>query len=305
VSEEQEGPWWESEGEAPAKESDGGEDLFSKLDADGDGVLTKEEFEQGMTEGPTLTGEVGTIMMDDGSVMGPAGEEGPAGGLSDSTWFVIGLIGAPIALGLLSLTLTVISASLDEDGWFYDEDYSLSVEGTVQLSGEDYSVFQADFDGVPDDVGWYYVEVQWNDDYARDYAACWVDGDRDSTNVFSDDGQKWTFMFCDGESDGDAYMHLDGSTGSFATKRPDLPDSAWIDGEEAGAASGQGAAAALGFLGAAVWPIGLVAGMVWGFTKGSSSFAYGMLASIVVVPLVLFGLCVIMIVVMFSSGGNF
>ncbi len=300
----QESQWWDDEVGSPPEDLGGGEGLFSKLDADGDGVVTREEFEQGMAEGPTLTGEVSTIMMDDGSGMGPPGDEGPVGGISDSTWFVIGLIGAPIALGVLSLILTIISESLYEDGWFYDEDYSLSLEGTVQLSGEDYSVFQADFDGVPDDIDWYYVEVQWNDDYARDYAACRVDWNLDSTSVLSDDGQKWTFMICDGESDGNAYMHLDGSTGSFATKRPDLPDSAWIDGEEAGN-SGQGIAVALGFLGAAVWPIGLVAGMVWGFTKGSSSFAYGMLASVVVVPLVLFGLCVIMIVVMVGSGAGF
>lgn len=112
-------------------------------------------------------------------------------------------------------------------------------------------------------------------------------------------------MDCWGESDGDVYMRLDGSTGSFATKRSDSPDWANIDGEEAGSPSGQGIAIAIGFLGTAVWPVGLVAGMVWGFTKGSSSFAYGMLASIVVVPLVLFGLCVIMIVVIVGSGGGF
>ena len=301
---EEESPWWDSEGEAGAKEPGGGEDLFSKLDADGDGVVTRDEFENAMGQGPTLTGEVSTIMVDDGSIMGPAGEEGSAGGLSDSTWFVIGLIGAPIALGVLSLIFTVISESLYEDGWFYDEDYFLSAEGTVQLSGEDYTVFQADFDGVPDDVDWFSMSVQWDGDYAGDYANCWG-GDEYSAGVISDDDREWTVMDCDSQSDGYVYMHLDGSTGSFATKRSDSPDSAWIDGEEAGTQSRQGTADALGFLGAAVWPIGLVAGMVWGFTKGSSSFAYGMLASIVAVPLVLFGLCVIMIVVMVGSGGGF
>lgn len=112
-------------------------------------------------------------------------------------------------------------------------------------------------------------------------------------------------MECWGETDGDVYMRLDGSTGSFATKRSDSPDWADIDGEEAGASSGQGIAAAIGFLGAAVVPVGLVAGMVWGFTKGPSSFAYGMLASVVVLPLVVLGLCVVVFFALIGSGGGF
>ncbi len=294
--------WWEGEG-APSGEEPG-EDLFSKLDADGDGVVTKEEFENAMGQGPTLTGEVSTIVEDDGSIMGPPGEEGSAGGLSDSMWFVIGLIGAPIALGALSLVLTVISDSLYGGGWFYDNDSFLSEEGTVQLSGEDYTVFQADFDGIPDDVDWYSMSVQWYGDYARDHADCW--GESESVMpIVSGDGRGWNSMECWGETDGDVYMRLDGSTGSFATKRSDSPDWADIDGEEAGASSGQGIAVVIGFLGAAVWPVGLVAGMVWGFTKGPSSFAYGMLASVVVVPLVLLGLCVIAFVVIFGASGGF
>ena len=294
--------WWEGEG-APSGEEPG-EDLFSKLDTDGDGVVTRDEFENAMDQGPTLTGEVSTIVEDDGSIMGPPGDEGSAGGLSDSTWFVIGLIGAPIALGALSLVLTVISESLYGGGWFYDDDSFLSAEETVQFSGEDYTVFQADFDGVPDDVGWYSMSIQWYGDYAGDHADCW--GESESVmSIVSDDGRGWNSMECWGESDGDVYMRLDGSTGSFATKRSDSPDWADIDGEEAGASSGQGIAVAIGFLGTAVVPVGLVAGMVWGFTKGSSSFAYGMLASVVVLPLVVLGLCVVVFFALIGSGGGF
>ena len=294
--------WWEGEG-APSGEEPG-EDLFSKLDTDGDGVVTRDEFENAMDQGPTLTGEVSTIVEDDGSIMGPPGDEGSAGGLSDSTWFVIGLIGAPIALGALSLVLTVISESLYGGGWFYDDDSFLSAEETVQLSGEDYTVFHAEFDGVPDDVDWYSMSVQWYGDYAGDHADCW--GESESVMpIVSDDGRGWNSMECWGETDGDVYMRLDGSTGSFATKRSDSPDWADIDGEEAGASSGQGIAAAIGFLGAAVVPVGFVAGMVWGFTKGPSSFAYGMLASVVVLPLVVLGLCVVVFFALIGSGGGF
>jgi hypothetical protein len=139
--------------------------------------------------------------------------------------------------------------------------------------------------------------ISWNKDFARDYAECW--GDDWGSDVLSDDGHKWTLMNCDGESDGDAYMRLDGGTGSFATKRPDTPNLAYIDAESETVAG----ADLLGFLAGIVWPLGLIAGLVWGFAKGHTSFAYGMISSIVVLPLVLFGLCVIAFMVMIGAGG--
>ena len=300
MSEEQGDSWWEGQGEAPAENSGGGEDLFSKLDADGDGVVTREEFEDAMGQGPILSGEVSTIPVDDASALGAQGDDGSVGGMSSSAWFAIGLIGAPMALGLVSLVLIAISDSLYEDGWFYDRDDSLEIEGTVQFGGEDYTVFQADFDGMPSEPDWYSVRIEWNEDYSRDFADCWADDVMEWDYDLSDDGQKWTLMHCGGESDGDAYVRLDGSTGNFATKRPDTPNLAWIDGESWGQM--QGGADLLGFLGVAIWPVGLIAGSVWGFTKGHTSFAYGMLSSMVVAPLVLFGLCVIVFLA-FVAGG--
>ena len=176
MSEEQESPWWDGEGEGPAEEPGGGEDLFSKLDADGDGVVTRDEFEQGMAEGPTLTGEVSTITMDDGSVLGAPGEESP-GGLSDSMWFATGLVGAPVAIVVLS--------------------FSLNAAG-------------------------------------------------DATNF-----------------------------GIFYA------------------------------LGTLIWPVGVIFGSVWGFVSGHQSFAWGLLASIVVIPTVLLGLFIGFCLVMIGSGGNF
>ncbi|SVC42879.1 uncharacterized protein METZ01_LOCUS295733, partial [marine metagenome] len=44
-------------GGAPAGDPGGGEDPFSKLDADGDGIMTREEFENAMNQGATLTGD--------------------------------------------------------------------------------------------------------------------------------------------------------------------------------------------------------------------------------------------------------
>ena len=47
MSEEEEQHSW--------KESD---DVFSQMDADGDGVITRDEFEAAQKNGPTLTGDV-------------------------------------------------------------------------------------------------------------------------------------------------------------------------------------------------------------------------------------------------------
>ena len=177
MSEEQESPWWDGEGEGPAEEPGGGEDLFSKLDADGDGVVTRDEFENAMGQGATLSGEVGTIPVDDASVLGAPGEMGSPGGMSDSAWFATGLVGAPVAIVVLS--------------------FSLNAAG-------------------------------------------------DATNF-----------------------------GIFYA------------------------------LGTLIWPVGVIFGSVWGFVSGHQSFAWGLLASIVVIPTVLLGLVIGFCLVMIGSGGNF
>lgn len=38
----------------------------------------------------------------------------------------------------------------------------------------------------------------------------------------------------------------------------------------------------------ALWPVGLIGGLIWSFTKGNNYFAYGLLTTLVAVPAVLF-----------------
>ncbi len=154
-----------------SEEPGGGEDLFSKLDADGDGVVTRDEFENAMGQGPTLSGDVGTIPVDDASVLGAPGEGGSLGGMSDSAWFATGLVGAPVAIMVLSFSLTVAGDATNFEGF--------------------------------------------------------------------------------------------------------------------------------NFLGTLIWPVGVILGSVWGFVSGHQSFAWGLLAAMVVIPLVIlglfFGFCLLMI----------
>ena len=50
-----------------------------------------------------------------------------------------------------------------------------------------------------------------------------------------------------------------------------------------------------------VWPVGLLAGIVWSFTRGNKYFAIGMLTTVIGVPAVLF-LAFIVMIVMWSGG---
>ena len=62
--------------------------------------------------------------------------------------------------------------------------------------------------------------------------------------------------------------------------------------------TGEGLFMAASFL---VWPVGLIAGIVWSFTRGNKYFAIGMLTTVIGVPDVLFLAFIVMIVM--GSGG--
>ena len=50
-----------------------------------------------------------------------------------------------------------------------------------------------------------------------------------------------------------------------------------------------------------VWPVGLIAGIVWSFTRGNKYFAIGMLTTVIGVPAVMF-LAFIAMILMWSGG---
>ena len=51
-----------------------------------------------------------------------------------------------------------------------------------------------------------------------------------------------------------------------------------------------------------VWPAGLIAGIIWSFTRGNKYFAIGMLTTVIGVPVVMF---VVFIVLMLMWSGGF
>ena len=50
-----------------------------------------------------------------------------------------------------------------------------------------------------------------------------------------------------------------------------------------------------------IWPIGMIAGIVWSFTRGNKYFAIGMLTTVIGVPAVMF-LAFIVMILMWSGG---
>ena len=50
-----------------------------------------------------------------------------------------------------------------------------------------------------------------------------------------------------------------------------------------------------------VWPVGLIAGIVWSFTRGNKYFAIGMLTTVIGVPAVMF-LAFIVMILLWSGG---
>jgi len=86
--------------------SAGPQDLFSKLDTDGDGVVSREEFEFAWG-GPTLTGQVSSFETQDGTW--GEGAEGPfSKRISNTTEFFLGLVGGPVAIFIVGWLIVLI-----------------------------------------------------------------------------------------------------------------------------------------------------------------------------------------------------
>ena len=119
MSEEESVPDWVTSGQPDEQEpeEEGGaapSDMFSRLDTDGDGVVSREEFEFAMG-GPTLTGQVSGFETQDGTWSeGPGGQ--PSKKISNTTQFFLGLIGGPVGIlivGWIFIVLGEVTGEFD------------------------------------------------------------------------------------------------------------------------------------------------------------------------------------------------
>ena len=102
-------------------------DMFSRLDTDGDGVVSREEFEFAMG-GPTLTGQVSGFETQDGTWSeGPGGQ--PSKKISNTTQFFLGLIGGPVGIFIVGWIFIVLGEVTGE----YDAFASISLFSSAGL----------------------------------------------------------------------------------------------------------------------------------------------------------------------------
>ena len=295
--------WWEEGSEegaaetvSPFAESEGPAGDMPERDDGGSAAL-----------GPMLTGDVGMMKTGGGSVFGDTVPVDERPRLPKGAWFAIGLIGVPILISVVSFVFATISEATWEDDEIYDStsDFSLSEE-TMEIEGEEFKVYTTKFSdlgklGELDWGGW----ISWEGGETH----CNVDG---STYV-DQNGTIWRGLTCyrydeyASEPDSDGYVRWAGKVDgaypdafTILTQETYKPESmnVWAEVHDI-----NGVSDFFGTMAFLVWPIGGLGFALWGFTKGNSAMAWGVLSSVIVLPLVFLGLCFVMIVVIFGGGG--
>ena len=201
-------------------------------------------------------------------------------GLSNGSWFAIGLIIAPLMVGLVSFALVIGGESLAYD-YEYDDEYQydniLTMSDEETIDGRSYRVYDADLYLRPN----LYEESDINV-MSQGYSCNFYD--------YPPEGEQWERMRCYSWNGGEADVYVriiqEGGRVSFAvdystdSDRPTEANLWQSNGPPSSSVFGE----LMLFLSGAIWPLALIAGLIWGFTRGNKYFAYGMLVSIVAVP---------------------
>ena len=103
MSEEEEQHSW--------KESD---DVFSQMDADGDGVITRDEFEAAQKNGPTLTGDVAFFQEEDEGPETP--DDRPKEMMNKNLQFFLGVLVYPIVVLIVAFVLSEMAWGISGTG---------------------------------------------------------------------------------------------------------------------------------------------------------------------------------------------
>ncbi len=296
-----EGDWWEEDIEEEGAGATVGP--FSDSDEISEPAPDTDD-EEGAVTGPTLSGKVNMTATGEGSVLGSAVDSVSGSGLPKGAWFAIGLIGGPIVLGMFSaLFLFLAEASYEFGGEEHWGDESVTAgDETVEVGGEDYHTYLTAPGSYIMEYEYWNYNVQWweGDNVDSSYHTnCW--GDSEDARTMLSDGNSWIEAHCNHEGEMpevEVYIRSadDGGIVILANST-DVPNEfSWDSDSE----SQNTAADFFGILSVLIWPVGALGISLWGFTKGHSSLAWGVLTSVVIVPIILFGLCVAILVVLFG-----
>jgi len=307
--------WWEEGSEELAEET---LSPFSESDGTAEEVAGTNEDESD-AQTTLLTGEIGMMGVGDGSVFGDTKPAGERAVLSKGAWFAIGLIGIPILLSVIWVALLMISEATEVNGW-HDEETSVftKAEGTVEIEGEEYNVYETKFRSMGElgEQGEWEIHIEWGD--LQEIPGQWTHCQERSSQKVGPNGDSWWILSCRTETrneSGETNRSIPEDAGfvrwsgkiegshpeafTILSKEPDMPRYAGVWGDEN---VENGVSDFFGFMAILIWPIGVLGLSVWGFTKGNSALAWGVLSSIVIIPLVFFGLCVLFIFVFFGGG---
>jgi len=248
--------------------------------------------------GNTLTGGVNQISED--------GQNGVWGQVDqkDSTrsrsviWFLTGLIVVPVLLGGISTFL----GSMTETGG-YDEEYSQNpvVIGSVTIDDRTFETYgfgvSPDFQYDFDDPSFWSIGIggynwsSWLDSY--DF------GDSDLQAVDSQGSQwqsMWTYTWSSEFSNApEIYIRVESDFVYVAFNLNECSECGQPEYFSYYSEDGQGTQDVIAMVMCLLWPVTIIAGVVWGYATGRKPFAYGLMsfcALVAVGVMLLFGLLV-------------
>ncbi len=90
-------------------------DEFSKMDTDGDGVITREEFETAQKKAPVLSGEIGSFKDEGGEGLFVPLDSQPKEKMGRNLQFFLGALVFPIAVVVASWILSAFGYMISDD----------------------------------------------------------------------------------------------------------------------------------------------------------------------------------------------
>ena len=248
--------------------------------------------------GNTLTGGVNQISEDDqNGVWGQVDQK-------DSTrsrsviWFLTGLIVVPVLLGGISTFL----GSMTETGE-YDEEYSASpvVTGSVTIDDRTFETYRF---GVSPDFHYDFDDPSfWSIGISGDNWGSWLDsydfGDSDLQAVDSQ-GSQWQSMWTDTwysefSNPPEIYIRIESDFVHVAFNLNECSECGQPDYFSYYSDDYSGNQDVIAMVMCLLWPVTIIAGVVWGYATGRKPFAYGLMsfcALVAIGVILLFGLLV-------------
>ena len=197
---------------------------------------------------------------------------------SQLVWFVVGLIVLPIAVGIISASLAFISDLQNED-----ENYEPQKREDIQLGGETLSLNEFT---MPSNFNSYYgthdywdLNIESTSNNENWYAGIYGDmdeggGDFGYGTELDDSGSTWTITNAYG-GDGNltVYLQVEGNTIRVASPQ-NLNDPNYVNYYSY---DNDDTIFNLESVSLILWPVSVIAGVVWGFATNRRGFSYGVM----------------------------